>query len=963
MKQRTERRITMRQRLRIFILLLIAIASSTSSAALQAFPIVNLAFGKTASQSSTDINPSNGKPMGPNLAVDDNTNGTIFSGNVAQTVPNVANPWWQVDLGGMAYIDTIKIYLPPDRIQEFKSIYVFVSDADFLQVCGTASTPFDCKLPHSQLTNIDINSPDTFTINLQRTGQYVRIWMQTGSQLSLAEVQIPGIPLSTNPGIVGQWITMPSLHNTADTLDVGDTWDTLSLVHLSLLPSKRLLFWGRDKILDNDPTHDAFVDDIDGKSDAYLWDWSSSDPNSWLKLIPNSTANLFCAGHSFLRDGNLFVAGGAENVIDNTGTKRYDGDGNGEQQTHIFDWKNEKWIAGPVMRQPRWYPSLVTLSNGETLIIGGDFVTFDENNNRVMPFPHNKDTEILDRDGQLRRVKVVDPNNPGNLVPSELPLDLPNYPFAHLGPDGRALVVSGTSKDGLFYDPSREGLVCDLSTGLHCPWLRQPNLDLTEYHDVGTSVMFDKGKVMAIGGRDGTSNTTRSTETIDLNQTSPQWAPATPMHFERYYATSVLMPDGEIFVVGGSKCGGVNNIQSQDGTCRNGAVMYPEIYNSVPQTWSIMARQNTIRMYHSVAVLLPDATILVAGGGRPGAYGEEHTIQPNGDVDERGSKYLAHHQVEKFSPPYLFNADGTSATRPVITTDTPDIPLILNYGQRFNLGIGAVAATQIQQVVLIRLPSVTHSLNFDQRRVVLAYQVLDQQTLSVTAPANGIEAPPGPYMLFVLGPNGVPSTAEMISSLDYPPCSSPPPPTGLVATAASNGQVNITWAAPNVAVHHYELDRKQSVSAAFIKIADINNPVTNYTDQSVTSSVAYLYRVRAVCPSGSSSQPSNMDLATTISFTNDPLTAGVTIKAQYIDELRIAVNAVRATAGLAQAGWTDPSVQGVSVKAVHITELRQNLNQALQALGFTLPAYTDSTLSSGVTVKKAHVQDVRQALK
>jgi hypothetical protein len=100
-----------------------------------------------------------------------------------------------------------------------------------------------------------------------------------------------------------------------------------------------------------------------------------------------------------------------------------------------------------------------------------------------------------------------------------------------------------------------------------------------------------------------------------------------------------------------------------------------------------------------------------------------------------------------------------------------------------------------------------------------------------------------------------------------------------------------------------------------------------------------------------------------MSFTDNPLTVGITVKAQHMNELRAAVNAVRVTAGLAQAGWTDASLQGVSVKAVHITELRQNLNQALQAMGFALPLYTDSTLSSGFIVKKAHVEEFRQTLR
>lgn len=920
----------MRRRSCIFIILFTAIlvlsvnffsphgallAASKSMTPPQGSPIVNLALNKLASQSSTDTVNS------ADRAVDGNTNGNISAGSVAQTLTEL-RPWWEVDLGEIGYIDNVQAYTRTDCCSnEFKSAYLFVSEVPFV------SQDLNATLNQPEVSSYFFNLiPGTLgpsTLDLQRTARYVRIQSADSSlkNLHLAEVQVMGIQVSNNPGVSGQWTSVPDLHNEAGPMS------TLSLVHLSLLPNKKLLFWGRDKGPDRGPNS---IDDVDDVSDAYVWDLSKEDnlntpQDERLTLVRNNRTNLFCAGHSFLPNGNLFVAGGDKNPVDNLGAVRYELDGHGVKQTNIFDYATETWIAGPDMRQPRWYPSLVTLSNGETLIVTGSFVTFTPSN--AFEFHQNQDTEIFGLDGTIRRLSA------------DLPVSLPNYPFAHLGPDGNARVISGTSRQGLFYKAS-DGT-----------WPAQTNLDLVEVHDQGTSV-YDGGKIMAIGGRQGGTNVTRHTETIDLNSPGSGWTPGTSMHFERYYGTSVLMPDGEVFVVGGSKCGGANNIQSSDGLCRSGAVMYPEIYEPVSQTWSIMSRQQILRMYHSVALLLPDARIMVAGGGRPGAFGENGV--PAAD------KYLAHREVEIFSPPYLFNSNGMPATRPTITNEPPQT---LTYGQSLNLQIGNVAATQIQDVVLVRLPSVTHALNFDQRRVVLTRQPLDQQTLSVTAPSNGTECPPGPYMLFVLGPNHVPSLAKMIL-LANGACASPAP-TGLAATALSNTQVSIVWGAPNATVHHYEVDRKQSFSAQFVKIADVAGSITNYTDLSVTGSVGYLYQVRAVCSSGGSSPPSNMDLATTMSFTDDPLTVGVTVvKAQHINELRTAVNAVRDTASLAQAGWTDPSLQVAFVRAVHITELRQNLNQGLQAMGFMVPSYTDGTLSSGVTVvKKVHVEELRQALR
>jgi hypothetical protein len=709
----------MRRQLSIFMLLIpgtlillvsfisphrVMLASSTVSATSPSTAVVNLALNKPATQSSTGT--FSGFVASASLAVDGNTDGNFLNHSVSHT--NFENQaWWQVDLGAVGLIRTIKIYNRTDCCSErLIDYYVFVSEVPFNSQ-GVNDTRNQSEVLR-YFKAVQAATPTTITIN--RPGRYVRVQLSGANYLHLAEVEILGE--TTN---LGQWSQIEFLPDIP--------------VHISLLPSRKLLFWGRDKEGDRGPDS---IDDADGHCDTYLWDMSKVDGNERFVKIPNDRTNLFCSGHSFLPNGDLFVAGGAKTMIDNTMTKRYDLDGHGPRDTNIFDYVCETWHAGPSMNLPRWYPSVVTLGNGETLIVTGNYVNGFENN---MPISLvNKDTEILGLNRSLR------------FTPNGMPVSLPNYPFAHLGPDGNVLVVSGTDQNGLSYIPSTN------------TWLNPTNLDLTRAHDAGTSAMYDKGKILAIGGHT-LASVTSSAEMIDLNPPEPPpptWVRVADMNIERYFATSVVMPDGQVFVVGGSRCGGRNNILSDNGlSCVsetvNGAVMNPEIYNPISDSWSIMARQSVIRMYHSVALLLPDARILVAGGGRPGAYGE------NGFLGY--DKYLAHREAEIFSPPYLFNADGTLATRPTITSS----PQSIIYGQSFNVAIGNVPATQIEEVVLVRLPSVTHGLNFDQRRVVLSRTPLNQQTLSVAAPANGNECPPGPYMLFVLsGPNRVPSVAEIV---------------------------------------------------------------------------------------------------------------------------------------------------------------------------------------------------------
>lgn len=185
-------------------------------------------------------------------------------------------------------------------------------------------------------------------------------------------------------------------------------------------------------------------------------------------------------------------------------------------------------------------------------------------------------------------------------------------------------------------------------------------------------------------------------------------------------------------------------------------------------------------------------------------------------------------------------------------------------------------------------------------------------------------------------------------------------PSNLVATATSTTSISIAWSAAANATG-YQLERSSN-GGAFVLIASPTG--TSYTDTSVASGTTYVYRVRATGSTGTlPSAYSNTDHATTIIFVDDPLIPGVTvIKAIHLTQLRQAVNAVRAAAGLSAASWTDPTPTGVRVRAVHITELRNALTPALTALGKTA-TYTDPTLGPGTVVKAVHFQELRNLTK
>ena len=131
------------------------------------------------------------------------------------------------------------------------------------------------------------------------------------------------------------------------------------------------------------------------------------------------------------------------------------------------------------------------------------------------------------------------------------------------------------------------------------------------------------------------------------------------------------------------------------------------------------------------------------------------------------------------------------------------------------------------------------------------------------------------------------------------------------------------------------------------------------------STLAYLYRVRAVS-SCTTTGFSNADLANGAGYTDDPIVPGQTVvRARHIQDVQIAINAVRSMAGLDGGWYTDNEnvVAGGTIKAVHIIETRVALNEALTALGLPLPSYTDPELAPGTPVRAIHIQQLRDVMR
>ncbi|MDQ4122311.1 MAG: DUF1929 domain-containing protein [Acidobacteriota bacterium] len=297
-------------------------------------------------------------------------------------------------------------------------------------------------------------------------------------------------------------------------------------------------------------------------------------------------------------------------------------------------------------------------------------------------------------------------------------LAMPYYPWLQAAPNGNAFYF-GPDNNLRYLNTSGAGSWQYLGTrdGLN--------------RDYGSYAMYDIGKILASGGE----SSVKHTVVIDINNGTPQVSRAADLALGRRQHNLTVLPDGTVLATGGNSSG--------EPYVDLGAGVYPaELWNPATGSWKTLASMQRTRQYHSMALLLPDGRVLVGGGGICGDCHYAGYLEKN---------------IEIFSPPYLFKRDGsgTLAPRPTITSS----PSQISYRQNFNISTND--PRKVSQVVLIRPASVTHSVNFEQRRIPLVFSAT-KKNLQATAPNSGNIAPPGIYLLFVIDDQGVPSVAKTV---------------------------------------------------------------------------------------------------------------------------------------------------------------------------------------------------------
>jgi galactose oxidase len=465
--------------------------------------------------------------------------------------------------------------------------------------------------------------------------------------------------------------------------------------------------------------HPAGTPDFDSlnqhETHPFLWD--PADPHAVARPTSNQPTDSKGNAINLFCAGHTFLLDGRLLV---TGGHLFDSQG--LNCSTFYDPFSDTWSPGPSMNNGRWYPTAVTLPDGRVFVCSGSFPT-----GPLQP-PINANA--------INNISQVLQNGVWNdLTDFE---GLPLFPRFHVAPNG-SLFMSGSLATSFLLE--------DLQPGNRGTWVPIAERN-AENSDYAPSVMYDVGKIIFIGG----GLPTNIVEVIDLNAAKPAWTEAAPMKFARRQHNATILPDGTILVTGGTQGEGFDNLDPGH------PVHIPELWDPSTGAWTQLAPEAIDRCYHSTAVLLPDGRVFSAGGGE---------YAPVVGVDQSNPPINTHADAQLFSPPYLFKGP-----RPTITK----APENVTYGSAFN--VETPVPNEISQVTWIRLPSVTHSFDQNQRINFLAFRPGVNQ-ITITAPANGNVCPPGHYMLFLLNQNKVPSEASIIQIVA-------PVTSALVAAAEAN---------------------------------------------------------------------------------------------------------------------------------------------------------------------------------
>jgi hypothetical protein len=545
-----------------------------------------------------------------------------------------------------------------------------------------------------------------------------------------------------------------------------------------------------------------------GQFRTVLWDPETDE----FKHI-HTPSDMFCAGHTFLPDGKLLIAGG---------TRRYEKlKQDVTYAAGVMKIKNESPDGGPVtlakgteFLSPRGVafkstkrvvvrPAVKAIAaDGTTEVTGSSvevWVEAVEKGSRsvvegsaqfTISGTHHDSDDLYGVATSLTRAKqdywgddksyLFDPATEKYERVDNMTLAR-WYPTLVSLKDGRVLSVSGLDQFGRIIEGDNE--IYDPKTK---QWEAQPQLQRT-FPTYPSLFLMPSGNLFYTGSNAGYGSDTvgRHPGIWNLSDNSFQKVPGLRDPRQTETSGSVLLPpaqDQRYMVAGG---GGIGD--SKKSTARTDVI---DLRDAKPHFEPGPDLEEPVR--YPNMVITPDDKVVITGGStgyrgendsdqllchiydpRSGSlsrmadptvgrnYHSEALLLPDGRLITMGSDPLYsdssntkpgtfERRIEIYSPPYLFQGD-----RPEIASGPEQV------GRGATVWFGIPKVGEIKSARLVRPSAVTHVTDVDQRSIKLDTR-RNGDGLDVTIPASAGLVPSGWYMLFVTDSNGAPSKAHWV---------------------------------------------------------------------------------------------------------------------------------------------------------------------------------------------------------
>lgn len=425
---------------------------------------------------------------------------------------------------------------------------------------------------------------------------------------------------------------------------------------------------------------------------------------------------MFCPGISSTTDGKIIVTGGSNAEV-----------------VSSYDYRTNSWTRLANMTIARGYQASTLLSDGRLFTIGGSY-SGGTGGAAGVPLKHG---EVYNTTTGKRTLL------PGANVTKMLTVDAEgawrtdNHAWLFGWKNG-TVFQAGPSKAMNWFGTAGVGSVT--SAGIR---------DTRNDAMCGVNVMFDAvaGKIWSAGGSQDYTNSVAFNRSSLITIADPGKQvivkSLASMNFQRGFANAVVLPNGQIVITGGQ----AKSLVFTD----IDAVYTAELWDPTTESYTKLADAILPRNYHSISLLLADGSVLVGGGGlcyNADAAGCDQTVN--------------HFNYEKLSPPYLFNSNGSLATRPNITSvssDSDQSGFKVKVGGRLTVVLDDANGATFS---LVRLGSATHSTDTDQRRVPISQTTNNAGSYAFVLPSDSGILLPGYYYLFAMNAAGTPSLARTV---------------------------------------------------------------------------------------------------------------------------------------------------------------------------------------------------------